>query len=433
MMNIWQPTYIVTDVETTGSNTAKDRITEIACVTVKNGEIISQYSTLINPHQNIPPYVAKMTGISQFMVSSAPDEYDVLDMVKSVFEVDTPIFVAHNVSFDYGFMSNYYKRAFEQFDFQQLCTLKLAKKLLPRDIKKNVGDLSGYFGIRMKNRHRALIDAKSTAMILIELLKIAQKEHNIQTLNDLISFQNKAVYHYKVTQDVKNRLSSQISDIPYSPGIFKFYDSDDELIYWDYAFNLNKKISIFFDSYYITSKLVFELTPKISKIEIQISESELSALIERENMIQETNNGSAIQNIINFDSQSSLDNSNEYTPDFIYFQAMENGEPLVDIYLINNGKLKHQCTVGKKAPIDSLYRKIHEIFFSNDDSNEYDIFEIKVINRWIDMQNDTGIKLDILELKSPDVNINAKIKEYILKSFEIIDEINPTFNNFNFY
>jgi hypothetical protein len=49
------------------------------------------------------------------------------------------------------------------------------------------------------------------------------------------------------------------------------------------------------------------------------------------------------------------------------------------------------------------------------------------------MQNDTGIKLDILELKSPDVNINAKIKEYILKSFEIIDEINPTFNNFNFY
>lgn len=81
MLSLWDATYIVCDVETTGSDPRSDRIIEIACVVVRSGEISQRIHTLINPHRFIPPFITQLTGISNADVASAPEEWDVMPII----------------------------------------------------------------------------------------------------------------------------------------------------------------------------------------------------------------------------------------------------------------------------------------------------------------------------------------------------------------
>jgi len=419
MISIWDATYIVTDVETTGSHTVKNRMTEIACVTLRGGDIISSYSTLMNPYQAIPPYVAKMTGISQSMVNEAPDEYELINTIKALFMADYPVFAAHNVNFDYGFVSSFFKRGYLQFDYPQLCTLKLARKLLPRDIKKNVGDLSAYFGIKLKNRHRALIDAKATAMILAELLYIAEREHQIKTLSELLQFQNKPVFNYKISNEITNKLKGQLNDVPTTPGVFKFLDTKNKVIYWDCSFNLRNKVHSFFDTHYITSKPLLEMASKISKIQCISSDSELSALILRDKL-------NAVSDLTDLNRNNELfpkphKNGNVSKPitDFVYIQAQMNNEKVADIYLIRAGILVNQKSVGRRASLTELNTIIEETYSNPETSETCDFKELKVINKWIDMQNNSGL---MIETNNKDINqLIIEINFAITTSFDMTE------------
>ena len=77
MSSIWDTEYVVVDVETTGSDAKKNRITDIACITVQGGEITSEYTSLVNPHQEIPVFITTMTGISNEMVLDAPEPEEI--------------------------------------------------------------------------------------------------------------------------------------------------------------------------------------------------------------------------------------------------------------------------------------------------------------------------------------------------------------------
>ncbi len=403
-------TYIVTDVETTGSNPSKDRITEIACVTVRNGEMISQYSTLVNPHKEIPSYIAKMTGITQQMVSSAPEEFQVIDILVKIFKQDNAVFVAHNVSFDFGFVSNLFRRNTKKLELPQLCSLKLARKLLPRDVKKNVGDMSEYFGIHLRNRHRALIDAKATAISFIEMLHLAETEHKVQTLSEILAFQNKPVMNYKVPNEVTKRINLNFDEVPYQPGVFKCFDDDGKMIYWDFSFNLNTKIKSFFNSHHISSKFIFELSSKINKVDFQTTDSELSAMILRQQLIEESKS-----NLSLFEPYNGNDIT-ESDYDFLYFQAVDHNTKAVDVYVIKAGKLLLQQSVGLKQNLEAISKRISDIYSQKNDNQIYNN-ELKVIRRWIDMQNDFGI---IIKPESYDLEyISKALRTNILKAYEM--------------
>ena len=109
-MGIKGVNFIVVDVETTGSHPDKNRLTEIACVVVRDGEIRDKFTSLVNPHQFIPQYIANMTGISNEMAFRAPEAADVLPQARKYFELENSIFVAHNVKFDWGFVQSSLKR-----------------------------------------------------------------------------------------------------------------------------------------------------------------------------------------------------------------------------------------------------------------------------------------------------------------------------------
>ena len=280
MNSIWDSTFIVTDVETTGSDPIKNRITEIGCVAVNGGEIIDEFSSLINPHQYIPSFIVNMTGITNEMAARAPESYKVVPEAAKIFNFPNPIFVAHNVKFDFSFVQQTFKRENYRFELPQLCTLKLARKMLPQDMKKNVGSLAKHFGIPIINRHRAFGDAEATAYILIELLEKASNEYNINDIDQLLKFQSKSANIYRPLPEAVKRLEPQIQKIPNSPGVYYFKDEKGNILFIGKAKSLYDKIKSYLSSYEMNSKKISDMIKNIYSIEWKETESELIATIE---------------------------------------------------------------------------------------------------------------------------------------------------------
>jgi len=162
--------YVVVDTETTGGRSwLNDRITEIAAVVVRGGEIVEVYETLVNPRRSIPPFITALTNITWDMVKDAPVFEQVAPDVMRVLEGN--IFVAHNATFDWRFLTNELNRATgRQLRGRRLCTVKLARKVLPQLPRRSLDHVARYYGVTIKNRHRARGDAIATAHCLIRMV-----------------------------------------------------------------------------------------------------------------------------------------------------------------------------------------------------------------------------------------------------------------------
>ena len=162
-------TYVVVDVETTGGRPPNDRVTEIGAVKIRDGEVIGEWSSLIDPERRIPAFITGLTGITDVMVRNAPKFAEVADELAEFLR--GAVFVAHNVNFDYGFISSEFRRAGRAFRLPKLCTCAAMRKYYPGHGAYGLGPLSREYGIRLDNHHRALDDARAAA----ELLKLVNE------------------------------------------------------------------------------------------------------------------------------------------------------------------------------------------------------------------------------------------------------------------
>ena len=162
--------YVVVDTETTGgSHWLHDKITEIAAVVVRDGEIVEVFETLVNPQRPIPPFVSRLTNITWDMVKDAPTFARVAPEVMRVLEGN--VFVAHNVNFDWRFITSEISRSTgRQLGGRRLCTVKIARKVLPQLSRRSLDHVARYYGIEIRNRHRAGGDALATAKCLVRML-----------------------------------------------------------------------------------------------------------------------------------------------------------------------------------------------------------------------------------------------------------------------
>ncbi|MGB9771675.1 MAG: exonuclease domain-containing protein [Candidatus Kapaibacteriota bacterium] len=285
MNSIWDTNYVVVDVETTGTNPENGKIIEIACVVVRKGTIVEEFSSLVNPHQHIPYFISQMTGITNEMVFKAPEFYEIAGTLKKIFSEKNTVFVAHNVNFDFNFVKYSFERIGETFpEILKLCTLKLARRLISGINKKNVGSLSEYLGIPIKNRHRAFGDARATAHILLELLEIAENEHNITTIDELLQFQHKSYYSFNIAQKLLNFPTIEIEHIPDGPGIYYFIDKDGKILYIGKAKSLKQRLQSYFTI--TTSRKILRLLRSTKKIKWKSTKTELRALIEESREIK---------------------------------------------------------------------------------------------------------------------------------------------------
>jgi len=285
MTSLWDANYVVIDVETNGTNPEQCRIIEIACVVVKNGTIVEEYTTLVNPHQFIPYFISQMTGITNEMVFRAPDFREVAPKIKKILSLQNSVFVAHNVNFDYNFVKTSFERVGEKFpEIPKLCTLKLARRMITGISKKNVGSLSEYLGITLNNRHRAYGDAKATAQILLELLEIAENDFNISSLEEILQFQHKPYFTINVAQKLLKSPIIDFDKIPDSPGVYYFIDQDNRILYIGKAKSLKKRLNSYFNV--TTSRKILRLLRATKKITWRTTNTELRALIEESREIK---------------------------------------------------------------------------------------------------------------------------------------------------
>jgi DNA polymerase-3 subunit epsilon len=156
--------YVVVDVETTGSRASGDRITEIGAVKIRNHQVVDEWHSLLNPQRAIPARITQITNITNEMVRDAPIFLEVADSFMRF--MGDGIFVAHNVNFDYGFISYEYERLDRRFQFPKLCTVAGMRRRYPGHKSYGLGKLCELYGIELEAHHRALCDARATGYLL---------------------------------------------------------------------------------------------------------------------------------------------------------------------------------------------------------------------------------------------------------------------------
>jgi DNA polymerase-3 subunit epsilon len=156
--------YVVVDIETTGGWASSDRITEIGAVKIRNHEVVGEWHSLLNPQKPIPAKIVQLTGITNEMVRGAPLFAEVADSFMDF--MDDGIFAAHNVNFDYGFISREFERIERRFRFPKVCTCAGMRRRFPGHKSYSLGNLCVTFGIELKDHHRALADARAAAHLL---------------------------------------------------------------------------------------------------------------------------------------------------------------------------------------------------------------------------------------------------------------------------
>ncbi|WP_414043319.1 PolC-type DNA polymerase III [Macrococcus sp. EM39E] len=163
-------TYVVFDVETTGLSSQYDKIIELAAVKVKDGEIIDKFERFSNPGERLNETIKNLTGISDDMLIDAPPIEDVLNDFRSF--VGDAIYIAHNASFDMGFIDTGFERlGYGATTNGVIDTLELSRTINTEMGKHGLNFLAKKYGVELTQHHRAIYDAETTAHIFMKMLK----------------------------------------------------------------------------------------------------------------------------------------------------------------------------------------------------------------------------------------------------------------------
>jgi DNA polymerase-3 subunit alpha (Gram-positive type) len=185
-------TYVVFDVETTGLSAVYNKIIELAGVKIHRGEVISKFESFVNPHEPISDLITDITGITDDMVKDAPEIDVVLKDFYSFIEGHT--LVAHNASFDMGFLHMGYKKLDLEVKNPVLDTLELARFLYPEMRNHRLNTLCKKLEIELLNHHRAVYDAEATGYLLWKMLANVT-ERSITHLDQLNEHKGEGDFH----------------------------------------------------------------------------------------------------------------------------------------------------------------------------------------------------------------------------------------------
>lgn len=174
--------FVVFDLETTGLNAHKDRITEIGAVKIKNGIVTDKFSAFVNPGIPIPSFIVKLTGITNEMVADAPPIEQALNGFMEF--IEGTVLVAHNANFDMGFLKQNAKLMGEKIRNPYIDTLELCRKMFPELGKYKLNLVTKHLGIELENHHRAVDDSMATAKIFMYCMDIL-KEKGCKNIKDI--------------------------------------------------------------------------------------------------------------------------------------------------------------------------------------------------------------------------------------------------------
>ncbi|MEA3494196.1 MAG: exonuclease domain-containing protein [Candidatus Margulisiibacteriota bacterium] len=177
--------FTILDIETTGLEPADSEITEIGAFKVKGKEIQDLFSSLIKTYYPISQKITELTGINDAMVKDSPPAKEVLP--RFIEFIGDSILIAHNADFDINFIKYHLKKLNQpEMNNRVVCTVKLARYLLPNLRNHKLHTVAAHFGLKAENRHRAVGDAELTYQIWTHFIDML-KERGISNKRDLDS------------------------------------------------------------------------------------------------------------------------------------------------------------------------------------------------------------------------------------------------------
>ena len=270
-----QAAFSIIDVETTGLTARSNNIIEIGIVKVSDLKIKDTFHTMINPGRPIPYYISQFTGITDDDVYDAPFFEDAADEILNFISED--IIGGHNFSFDKSFLKRELLYAGKDMLFNRdICTLKLARRMYPNLKSRSLSNMCRHFNLHNENSHRALSDAKVTAQLLIRMIEELRDNNNINTLDELLSFQRKSSAKEKSPR-IKPSLREDVSSLPQAPGIYYFLNSKNKIIYIGKAKSLKERIRSYFSP--TAPRKSKKIVQQAKRIKIEITNTELTALL----------------------------------------------------------------------------------------------------------------------------------------------------------
>lgn len=221
---------ILVDLETTGANPLRDRITEVGLVLI-DGDEVTHWSSLVNPQTAIPPFIQQLTGINDEMVADAPVFAEIAEALLA--KLNGRLFIAHNARFDYGFLKNEFKRLGIHFSARVLCTVQLSKKLYPLEHKHNLDAITQRHGLVIAGeRHRALTDAE----LLQQFLTAIERDHTVDNIREVVAELTR-LPAWPVALD-----PAILDELPETPGVFACYGEHGAPLFVGSGQNLRKEV-----------------------------------------------------------------------------------------------------------------------------------------------------------------------------------------------
>jgi DNA polymerase-3 subunit epsilon len=268
----------IVDLETTGAHPAWNRVTEIAVVEVQAGEVVSEWSTLVNPGTSIPPAIQALTGITNEMVGDAPAFED---LAQDLYErLEGRVFVAHNARFDYGFLRHEFERAGLRFQARTLCTVKLSRRLYPQHARHSLDSLIARHGLSLgasrHARHRALGDAQA----VWQFLRVAAEERGADILQETV---RRLAQLPSLPAHIER---AEVDAIPESPGVYLFYGESGAPLYVGKSVNLRSRVLQHFSDD-LRSPREAQIAREIRRIEWRRTGGELGALLLEARLVKE--------------------------------------------------------------------------------------------------------------------------------------------------
>jgi DNA polymerase-3 subunit epsilon len=220
---------VFVDLETTGGTFGVDRITEIGVVEVGPSGV-TQWNSLVNPQQRIPAFIQQLTGITDAMVKDAPTFGEI---AHELFErLEGRLFIAHNASFDHGFLRSEFKRAGIKFQADVLCTVQLSRAIYPGERRHGLDALIERHALVPTARHRALADADL-------LWQFWQHLHGAHSADALQLHIEQVRRRFRLAGDIDE---DTIEQIPPGCGIYVFYGDDGVPLYVGRSVRLRQRV-----------------------------------------------------------------------------------------------------------------------------------------------------------------------------------------------
>jgi DNA polymerase III subunit epsilon len=267
---LFETTFVVLDLETTGLRPDHDRITEVGAVKVRGGEVLGELRTFVHPGRPIPPAITAVTGITDAMVRDAPRIGAVLPTVLAF--LGDAVLVAHNARFDVAFLRAaalaHDGRTFEPIVVD---TAQLARRLVRDEVRNcRLSTLAQHFRSPIRPDHRALTDARATVDVLHGLIERAGSL-GATTLEDLRDLA-------RSTSERAFRRIGLVEGAPSAPGVYRFLDARGEVLYVGKATDLRSRLRTYFgqdprrrvaDLVRETAEVVWHPTPTLLEAEVR--------------------------------------------------------------------------------------------------------------------------------------------------------------------